>query len=101
MMVKFTKNYTPYLAGEAAAFPGSRARDLIDAGVAVEYVIKPLEAPATVVVDPEAVVTKGFDHATVDAATIRAFLRARGISVHHRTGLDKLRELSAAELAKE
>lgn len=100
MMVKFTKNHTPYLAGETAAFPDGRARGLIGAGVAVEYVTKPVEAPATVVVEPEAVVTKGFDPATADAAALRAFLAERGVKPHHKTGEDKLREM-AAELAKE
>lgn len=101
MMVKFTKNHTPYMAGETAAFPDDRGRRLIGSGVAVEYVTKPIEAPATVVVEPQAVVTKGFDPSAADAAALRAFLTERGVSVHHRTGLDKLREIAAAELARD
>ena len=42
-----------------------------------------------------------FDIETADADALRAFLAERGVKTHHKAGEDKLREMAAAELAKE
>ncbi|MFL7901569.1 hypothetical protein ACJ41P_10580 [Azospirillum argentinense] len=48
-----------------------------------------------------ATVASAFDPATADVPALRAFLSERGVKPHHKTGEDKLREMAAAELAKE
>ncbi|PWC69105.1 hypothetical protein TSH7_01275 [Azospirillum sp. TSH7] len=91
VIVRFRRNAPPYAAGELAGFPTEKADRLEQEGV-VERHLAEEDAPAA----PDA-----FDPATADAAALRAFLMERGVSVHHKTGEAKLRELAAAELAKE
>lgn len=74
-------------------------RDDLAPGLSVEGYIGPISqpAPTPAVPDPAA----GFDPSVADATALRAFLAERGMSVHHKTGQAKLREMAAAELAKE
>ncbi|CAO99362.1 hypothetical protein D9623_33635 (plasmid) [Azospirillum brasilense] len=72
-------------------------RDDLVAGLTAEGFIGPVGQVA----QPVETVTAAFDPSTADAEALRTFLAERGVSVHHRTGLDKLREMAAAELAKD
>ena len=49
----------------------------------------------------DAAQSDAFDPTTATAEELRAFLVQRGVKPHHLTGEAKLRELAAAELAKE
>lgn len=62
-------------------------------GLETDGLIGPIGEAATTIV--------GFDPSSADAAALRSFLMERGVSVHHKTGEAKLREMAAAELAKE
>lgn len=73
-------------------------RDDLVAGLKDEGFIGPVGQE---VAQPVEAVPADFDLSTADAEALRAFLTERGVSVHHRTGLDKLREMAAAELAKD
>lgn len=91
VIVRFRRNAPPYAAGELAGFPVDKADRLEREGV-VERLTA--EADATTA-------SGAFDHATATAEELRAFLADRGVKPHHKTGEDKLREMAAAELAKE
>jgi len=45
VIVKFVKNYAPYLEGEIAGFEEEVAKKLIDGGVAVVYKVKAVDHP--------------------------------------------------------
>lgn len=60
------------------------------AGLMADGLIGPVGAATIQALDPAA--------ATADE--LRAFLMERGVSAHHRAGLDKLREMATAELTK-
>lgn len=72
-------------------------RDDLAPGLKAEGYIGPVRQEAAQPVEE----TPAFDPSTADAEALRSFLTERGVSVHHRTGLDKLREMAAAELAKD
>lgn len=91
VIVRFRRNAPPYAAGELAGFPADKAIRLEREGVVERYSAEE-DAPAA----PDA-----FDPAAADAAALRAFLAQRGVKPHHLTGEAKLREMAAAELAKE
>ena len=89
--VRFRRNAPPYAAGELAGFPAEKADRLEREGV-VQRLLAEEDAPTA---------ADAFDPAAATAEELRAFLTARGVSVHHKTGEAKLREMAAAELAKE
>ena len=91
VIVRFRRNAPPYAAGELAGFPAEKADRLEREGVVARHLAEEDATPS-----PDA-----FDPSTADAAALRAFLTSRGAKPHHLTGEAKLRELAAAELAKE
>lgn len=104
MHVRVLKPF-PY-SGDGVRLETLRAGEEVDIradlapGLTSEGYIGPIigqPQPTTAAPEPVA----AFDPAAADASALRAFLAERGVKPHHKTGEDKLRELAAAELAKE
>lgn len=83
--------------GDASLVPAALVPGLVKEGFLGLTPATSSEQPALPGADPEAPppAEVSFDPATADEQALRAFLAERGVTVHHRAGIAKLREMAA------
>ena len=86
--------------GDASLIPAGLVPGLVREGFMGEAPVAPPEKPAVPSVVPETDLptTASFDPATAGEPALRAFLAERGVTVHHRAAIAKLREMAADAL---